>query len=105
MKLKDKFATEVARIKEPEIFLGVARILGIKFQKDETSDFWVLLDLMLDSFEKQSKRRRKELVQILGDANRAKIELKEVELSDSSADSSLESSSLVTAHEASEVGI
>lgn len=102
MKLKDKFATEVARIKEPEIFLGVARILGIKFQKDETPDFWVLLDLMLSSFEKQSKKRRKELVQILGDANRAKIEPKEVEPSDSS---SLESSLPVTAREASEVGI
>ena len=102
MKLKDKFATEVARIKEPEIFLGVARILGIKFQKDEVPDFWELLRLMLDSFEKQSKRRRRELVQILGDANRAKTIQKEVvKSSDSSSDSSLP----VTAREASEVGI
>lgn len=104
MKLKDKFATEVARIKEPEIFLGVARILGIKFQKDETPDFWVLLGLMLDSFEKQSKKRRKELVQILGDANRAKIEQKEV-IEPSTDSSSSDSSSPVTAREASEVGI
>lgn len=72
--LNEKFMEEISRIKEPEIFLGVARVLGIKLMEDEKNprDF---VDVFSDCIEKYSgcaRDRKKELLAILKKANKEK---------------------------------
>lgn len=68
-----KFLEEIGRIKRPEIFLGVVRILKVPFLKEdgEAKDFVELLEEVMERFEKESRQRRRELYQILREANKA----------------------------------
>lgn len=68
-----KFLEEIGRIKGPEIFLGVVRILKVPFLKEggEAKDFVELLEEVMEKFEQESRQRRRELYQILREANKA----------------------------------
>ena len=72
--LETKFLEEIARIKEPEIFIGVARILKTKLfdeEKKEVSEFEDILRDCMEKFKGSSRKRKKELLWILGKANKA----------------------------------
>jgi len=72
--LETKFLEEIARIKEPEIFIGVARILKAKLfdeEKKEVSEFEDILKDCMERFKNSSRKRKKELLWILGKANKA----------------------------------
>lgn len=71
--LMDKFILEIARIKDPVVFLGVARVLKVRAVGDdkETKDFNELFQEVLEAFQNSSKTRQKELLSILKNANRA----------------------------------
>ena len=68
-----KFLEEIGRIKRPEIFLGVVRILKVPFlgEDGEAKDFVELLEEVMEKYEKESRQRRRELYQILREANKA----------------------------------
>lgn len=79
MNLNEKFMREISRIQSPEIFLGVAKVLGVGFleeEKDEDGkpiprDF---VDIFSDIMEKYAGARRKvkrELLDLLEKANRS----------------------------------
>ena len=69
----DKFIIEISKIKGPEIFLGVARVLKVKVvdEKNEPLSFETLFREVLKSYEAQSHTRQKELLSILKAANAA----------------------------------
>lgn len=71
--IMDQFILEISRIKDPVVFLGVARILKVKAIGDdkETKDFNALFKEVLDAFQNSSHTRQKELLNILKAANRA----------------------------------
>lgn len=68
-----KFLEEIGRIKRPEIFLGVVRILKVPFLKEggEAKDFVELLEEVMERYEQEGRQRRRELYQILREANKA----------------------------------
>ena len=52
MQLNERFIYELGRIKNPEIFLGVARILKVRLIEDgEPRDFGDLCADVIESFE------------------------------------------------------
>lgn len=71
--IMDQFILEISRIKDPVVFLGVARVLKVKAIGDdkETKDFNALFKEVLDAFQNSSHTRQKELLNILKAANRA----------------------------------
>lgn len=73
--LTEKFVKEILNITEPELFVGVARILKVPLfdieQKKERKFGDVFADC-IDAFEKEGKKRQKELLSILKDANKCK---------------------------------
>lgn len=89
MKLTDQFMTELAKIKEPEVFLGVARVLKVKIVEEvpikddpekkfnlvarEASD--LIVDVV-DAYDKAGRDRKRELLKILRAANQARGEVK-----------------------------
>lgn len=75
--LNDKFMIEISKVKEPEIFIGVARILKVKLIEDsgEVRDFVDLFNDVIASFAAAPLKRRKELLKILRDANKFKGEI------------------------------
>lgn len=78
MDLNERFMREVGNIKEPEVFIGVARILKVKLIEDngEIRDFADLFNDVMASFAAAPKKRRKELLGILRDSNNFKGEVK-----------------------------
>lgn len=89
MKLTDQFMSELAKIKEPEVFLGVARVLKVKIVEEvpvkddpekkfnlvarEASD--LIVDVV-DAYDKAGRDRKRELLKILRAANQARGEVK-----------------------------
>ena len=89
MKLTDQFMTELAKIKEPEVFLGVARVLKVRIVDEvpvegdsekkfnlvarEASD--LIIDVV-DAYDKAGRDRKRELLKILRAANAARGEVK-----------------------------
>ena len=72
MQLNERFIYELGRIKNPEIFLGVARILKVRLIEDgEPRDFGDLCADVIESFEQTNRKRKRELLKILRDANNA----------------------------------
>lgn len=72
--LELKFLEEIGHIKDPEIFLGVARILKAKLineEKKEPYDFQDILEETMRKFHESSRSRKKELLKILRAANKA----------------------------------
>ena len=72
--LTQKFIREVARIKSPEVFLGVARILKVQLMEDRESpyEFTKIFSDTVEAFDKASRARKKELLKILVQANQYK---------------------------------
>ena len=78
--LNTKFLKEISKIKEPEIFIGLAKVLGVKLlgeEKDENGkfiprDFTEVLDDVMKSFDGARRSRKNELLKLLVEANKAK---------------------------------
>ena len=82
MNLNEKFMREISKIKKPEIFLGVARVLGtglVEDKKDENGkfiakDFVEVFEDVMSRFDKAGRRRKKELLDLLEKANRGGVD-------------------------------
>ena len=80
--LNTRFLIEVSKIKEPEVFLGVARILKVKLvseEKDEegrfiSRDFSDIFADLIDSYSKSERHRKRELLKIIEKANKEVID-------------------------------
>ena len=78
--LNTKFLKEISKIKEPEVFIGLAKVLGVKLlgeEKDENGkfiprDFTEVLDDVMKSFDGARRSRKGELLRLLAEANKAK---------------------------------
>lgn len=69
--LNDKFMLEIGKIKNPEFFLGVAAILKVQLMDGENGrDFSEVFKDCVVSFDGLNKKRKKELLSILKEANR-----------------------------------
>lgn len=79
MKLDEKFMREISRIKSPEIFLGVAKVLGVGLleeEKDENGkfipkDFVDIFEELMKKYSGAPRRIKKELLDLLEKANRS----------------------------------
>ena len=71
MNLMDKFIQELGRIKETPVFLGVARVLRVRtvLEGGAPRDFVDVFSDMLDAFDKENKKRQKEILVLLRKAN------------------------------------
>lgn len=77
--LDTKFMKEISRIKTPEIFIGVARILKVRLVEDPTDsdsksterDFVDIFRDVMDNYHKSTRARKRELYKILKKANTA----------------------------------
>ena len=72
--LTQKFIKEIANIKSPEVFLGVARILKVQLMEDKETpyDFVKIFSDTVEAFDKAGRARKKELLKILIQANQYK---------------------------------
>lgn len=72
--LTQKFIKEIANIKSPEVFLGVARILKVQLMEDKETpyDFVKIFSNTVEAFDKADRARKKELLKILVQANQYK---------------------------------
>ena len=72
--LTQKFIKEIANIKSPEVFLGVARILKVQLMEDKETpyDFVKIFSDTVEAFDKTVRARKKELLKILIQANQYK---------------------------------
>ena len=72
--LTQKFIKEIANIKSPEVFLGVARILKVQLMEDKETpyDFVKIFSDAVEAFDKAGRARKKELLKILIQANQYK---------------------------------
>lgn len=72
--LTQKFIKEIANIKSPEVFLGVARILKVQLMEDKETpyDFVKIFSDAVEAFDKTGRARKKELLKILVQANQYK---------------------------------
>lgn len=69
--LTEKFIEEVARIKQPEYFIGVARILKADLMRDgEPLEFDEIFTQVIDKYDVAPRKRKKELLHILREANK-----------------------------------
>ena len=73
-KLNEKFMLEIGRIKEPEVFIGVVRVLRVKLVEEDGTirDFTDLFADVMKSYAAAPTKRRKELLKILKDSNDCK---------------------------------
>lgn len=72
--LNTKFVEELSNIKDPSIFLGLARVLKVEFvkvEKEETisRDFCEICADVIESYANSDRRRKRELLKILRQAN------------------------------------
>ena len=72
--LTQKFIKEIANIKSPEVFLGVARILKVQLMEDKETpyDFVKIFSDTIEAFDKADRARKKELLKILVRANQCR---------------------------------
>ena len=86
--LTQKFIKEIANIKSPEVFLGVARILKVQLMEDKETpyDFVKIFSDVVEAFDKTGRARKKELLKILIQAN----QYKECEVNGNSSQNSTE---------------
>lgn len=68
--LNERFILEISNIKTPEIFLGVARILKVQLVTVQGArQFEDIYADVLEAFECAPRKRKRELLKILRDAN------------------------------------
>ena len=72
--LTQKFIKEIAKIKSPEVFLGVARVLKVQLMEDKEIpyEFTKIFSDTVEAFDKAGHARKKELLKILVQANQCK---------------------------------
>ena len=72
----EQFILELGKIRSPEVFTGVARILKVPLvEGKEVRDFSDVFSDTIIYFEKEKTKRQKELLRILKDANKCKEEI------------------------------
>lgn len=73
-RLSARFIKEISKIKDPMVFLGVARILNVELMvdKDTSKDFAAVLNEIIDSYNSSDRKRRRELLKILEKSNKYK---------------------------------
>ena len=78
-KIEEKFMREIGRIKSPELFLGIVRILKVQFfEKDgEPRPFEDLFADVMANYAAAPPKRKRELLGILRDANSIKGDLED----------------------------
>ena len=88
--LNTKFMQEISKIKEPEVFLGVARILKAKIYEDEMGydnqpvarDFIDIFADVVSNYAALERRKKRELLKILERANKEAINANRTENSE-----------------------
>lgn len=68
MNLEQKFMEEVSRIKEPEVFIGVARILKVKLMREDADEPRPFSDVFNDTvaaFSQTARKRKREILRIM----------------------------------------
>lgn len=77
-RLSTKFIKEISRIKDPTVFLGVARILKVELMvdKDTPKDFAAVLNEIIDNYNSSDRKRRRELLKILEKSNKCKEDVR-----------------------------
>lgn len=72
--LTQKFIKEIAKIKSPEVFLGIARVLKVQLMEDKETpyEFTKIFSDTVEAFDKADRARKKELLKILVQANQCK---------------------------------
>lgn len=63
---EESFIEDLMRL-EPQEFLGLARILKVKVLDDENEprDFWEILKEVLENYENENRKRRREIRKIV----------------------------------------
>lgn len=77
--LTQKFLKELGNIKDPVVFLGLCPILKVEIYKEEKDengkkiprDFHEVLKDLMSSYDCAGRKRKRELLKILRDANKA----------------------------------
>lgn len=73
LSLTEKFTNEIARTKDPIVFIGIARILNVSLMGEkDPKNFEDVLVECIEAFDKENRARRKELLKVLKDANKCK---------------------------------
>lgn len=73
LSLTEKFTNEIARTKDPLVFIGIARILNVSLMSEkDPKNFEDVLVECIEAFDKENRARRKELLKVLKDANKCK---------------------------------
>ena len=77
-RLNEKFLIEIGKIKEAEVFLGVARILKVKLIEDKDGeivarDFADIFEEVMKAYDAAPRKRRNELYKILKEANKGEV--------------------------------
>lgn len=73
LSLTEKFTNEIARTKDPIVFIGIARILNVSLMSEkDPKNFEDVLVECIEAFDKENRARRKELLKVLKDANKCK---------------------------------
>lgn len=93
--LNQKFMEEISLCRSPELFIGVCRILRVDLltdQKDEEGhhipkDFGALFEDVMRAYSTSERKRKRELLSILREANRTKEEDFSVEEQENAGDS------------------
>ena len=69
--LLERFANELANTHDPEVFLGVARILKVELvdEDDKARGFYELWSDVIDNYNAAPRKRKRELLKILREAN------------------------------------
>lgn len=68
--LLERFANELANTHDPEVFLGVARILKVELvEDDKPRSFYELWSDIIDNYNAADRKRKRELFKILREAN------------------------------------
>lgn len=71
MNLNEKFMKAIGEIKEPVIFLGIVKILKVEIMEgNEPRDFTDMFADCMEKYNAAGRKRKKELLKILEDANK-----------------------------------
>ena len=84
---EEQFILELGKIKDPAVFVGVARILkGPLMNGEEAREFTDVFNDTIDYFIKEKKKRQKELLCILKNANKCKEDIVDGNSSENTAE-------------------
>lgn len=77
-KMNEEFMREISRIKEPQVFIGVTKLFGVGLLEEEKGedgkfkckDFVDIFDELMAKYAAATKKRRKEVLNILKLSNK-----------------------------------